>query len=221
MATFLELRNLAAYWLDDLQLGYFTPTQVNAWLNNGQKEVQKIILQSHQNFYVTPVQTTLVVNQNDYVLPDDFLTLHRLELIMTGTPPNEDTLAISPITLNQQDLVPIHTGTPQFYTFKKNRLRVFPAPDTALLMRMHYSYLVSDMVLDTDLPDVPFAYHELIAVLAALDGLYKDGRDPSFMLAKRDYYERLLKQETNDRNEDAPRSIVSSGNDMSQMFGYF
>lgn len=216
-----DLENLTAFWLDDLNFGYFSKTQVDLWLNNAQKECQKILLQSRSNFYLTPVQTTLVVNQNDYVLPNDFMTVHRLEVILSGTPPNEDTSPVAPLTLNQQDLVPNKTGTPQFYFLKKNRLRVLPAPDTALVLRMHYSYQVADMVLSTDTPDIPAAYHEFLPVLATIDGLMKDGRDINAMLQKRAYYENLLKQETQDRNEDAPRSIVQTGNDISQMFGYF
>lgn len=217
--TFLDLQNLTAYWLDDLSFGYFTPVQVQLWLNNAQKEVQKMLLQSRSNFYVTRVQTTMVVNQQDYVLPMDFMTVHRAEVVLNGTPPNEDTSPLAPMTINQQDLVPNRTGTPQFYFLKKNRMTLFPAPDVALTLRLYYSYAVSDMVLPTDSPDIPAPYHELIAVLAAIDGLMKDGRDANPMLSKRGYYEKLLKEETQDRNEDAPRGIVQTGND--QSFGYF
>jgi hypothetical protein len=219
--TFEDLQNLTAYWLDDLQFGYFTPVQVKLWLNNAQREVQKILLQSRANFYVTPVQTTLVVNQSDYVLPSDFMTIHRGEIVTTGSPPNEDLSPLAPMTINQQDLVPSRTGTPQFYFLKKNRIRVFPSPDTALTLRIYYSYTVSDMVLPTDSPDIPSPYHEFLAVLATIDGLIKDGRDLNAILQKRSYYENLLKQETQERNEDAPRGIVQTGSDLSQMFGYF
>lgn len=221
MATLTNLENLTAYWLDDLNFGYFSKTQIDVWLNNAQTEVQKMLLQARANFYVIPVQTTLVVNQRDYVLPQDFMTQHRLEIVLTGSPPNEDVLPMAPMTLNQQDLVPNRTGTPQFYYFKKNRMSVWPAPDTALTMRLFYSYAVADMVNGTDQPDIPAPYHEMLAVLATLDGLMKDGRSPAAMLEKRAYYENLLKQETDGRNEDAPRGIVQTGNDLSQMFGYF
>lgn len=219
--TLADLQNLTAYWLDDVNFGYFTIPQVTLWLNNAQREVQKILLQSRANFYVTPVQTTLVVSQNDYVLPIDFMTLHRLELIMSGTPPNEDTVPISPMTINQQNLVSNKQGTPQFYFLKKNRIRIIPAPDTALIMRMYYSYTVADMVNLYDTPDIPSPYHELLSVLATIDGLMKDGRNVQPMIAKREYYEKLLKEETQDRNEDAPRGIIQTGNDISQSFGYF
>jgi len=219
--TLNDLQNLCAFWLDDLNMTYFTPTQLTFWLNNAQREVQKILLQSHVNFYVTRVQTTLVVNQNDYVLPSDFMTLHRLEMINNGVPPFEDTVCLDPITINQQDLVPSQVGTPQFYFFKKNRLTLLPAPDTALPLRLYYSYAVSDMVNLTDEPDIPRPYHELLGVLATIDGLMKDGRDQSAMQLKKAYYENLLKQETQDRNEDSPRVVTQTGNDLTQMFGYF
>jgi len=219
--TLNDLMNLTAYWLDDVNFGYFTTTQVQAWLNNAQRETQKILLQARQNFYVTPVQTTLVDGQPDYVLPSDFMTLHRAELIISGVPPNENSSPLAPITLNQQDLVPSKTGTPQFYFFKKNRIKLCPAPDTAYTFRIHYSYAVTDMTLATDQPDIPSPYHEFLAVLATIDGLLKDGRDVSRFIAKRQYYQELMQQETTDRSEDSPRSVVTTGESVNYgMFGY-
>lgn len=219
--TLSDLENLTAYWLDDVNFGYFTRPQVDFWLNNAAIEVQKLLLQSKSNFYLVPVQTNLVVNQSDYVLPADFIVLNRLEVVLTGTPPNEDVLPLAPMTLNQQDLVPNRTGTPQFYYLKKNRIKVFPTPDTSLIFRLYYSYQITNMVLSTDSPDVPVAYHEMIALKAAQDGLLKDGRSNMQLMQKLAQLEQLLKQETDGRNEDAPRGIVSTGNDLSQMFGYF
>lgn len=216
-----DLQTLTAGWLDDPQFGYFSQAQINMWLNNAQIEVQKLLLQAKTNFYVIPVQTSLVVNQTDYILPSDFMVDHRLEVVLSGVPPFEDVLPLAPMTLNQQDLVPNQTGTPQFYYLKKNRIRVSPAPDTPLTLRLYYSYLVSQMVNLTDIPDVPTEYHEMIAVLGAYDGLMKDGRSNQAVTEKKVYYENMLKQQSESRQEDAPRGIVQTGNDLSQMFGYF
>ena len=216
-----DLQQLTSYWLDDLNMTYFTPTQINAWLNNAQVEVQKMLLQARANFYLTPVQTTMVVGQSDYVLPSDFMTEHRLEVVMSGVPPFEDLIPVAPMTLNQQDLVPNNLGTPAFYYLKKNRLVLFPSPDTPLTLRLYYSYQVANMVNLTDLPDVPPPYVEMIAVLAAYDGLLKDGRSTQALLEKRNFYLEMLKQESDMRNEDAPRGIVQTGSDVSQMFGFF
>lgn len=220
MATFLELQNQVAYALDDLQFGYFTTTQVKFWINNAQKEVQKRLLKAGQNYYIKPVQTTLVVNQSDYVLPDDFKKEHRLEIVISGTAPNESIQPLSKITLSQKDFVSSGPGTPTNYDFKRNRLVVYPAPSVAYVLRMYYSYLVTDMVLDSDQPDVPASYHELIGLLAAEDGFLKDGRASELLIKKIATYQRDLDSDAQERNQDTSRTIVEHGNFESGAF-YF
>ncbi len=209
--TFLGLQNQVTYWLDDLQFGYFTTVQVKVWLNNAQKEVQKRLVRAGQNHYLKCVQTTLIVNQNDYVLPEDFKELNRLEIILSGTAPNEAKVTLTPITNNQQDLVGGGSGTPQYYFLKRNRIVLIPAPSSAVLMRMDYTYQVAEMVNDTDLPDVPDAYTELIALLAAEDGHIKDDRSAPLLVKKIDVYQRDLDIAANNRLKDAPRRIVETG----------
>ena len=209
--TFGELKSLVSYTLDDLQFGYFTETQVGVWLNHAQMEVQKRLLKAGNNRYNLPVQTTLVVDQNDYVLPQDFKKLMKLEVVISGTAPNESTSPIVPITTNQSYLVPSGTGTPGYYNFRKNRLVIYPAPDTALVMRMQYSYLVSDMVNSTDVPDVPDDYQELIALLACEDGFIKDGRVNPLIEKKISQYQKDLDSDAQERSQDGPRMIVQTG----------
>lgn len=209
--TLSELRSLVSYTLDDLAFGYFTTIQVDLWLNNATREVQRLMLDKGQMYYLKTVQTTMVVNQYDYVLPEDFLRLHRLEIVVSGTPPNESISPVAPITLNQKDLVSGNYGTPSSYYIKKNRLTLLPAPDTALTLRLYYSYLVTNMTLTTDTPDVPEAYHELIGVLAVIDGFMKDGRSPNdYLVAKRMTLMESIKLDTSERLQDAPRGIVQT-----------
>ncbi len=211
MATFQDLQNLTSYWLDDLQFGYYTQTQVQLWLNNAQIEVQKMLIASGQARYNLWVGTTLVVGQSDYVLPADFRKLQNLEIVLTGTPPNETVTPLSPITQNQKYLVDMGQSTPVCYIFRKNRIVLQPAPDTALLMRMTYTYLVANMVNASDVPDVPAEYHELIALLAAADGFIKDGRQNQLLLTKIEAYKTDLQQDAQERNQDTTRGIVQTG----------
>lgn len=209
--NFGDLKASVSYLLDDLQFGYFTTPQVGIWLNNAQREVQKRLIKAGQNYYVKRIQTTLVVNQRDYVLPQDFKKEHRLEIIMSGTEPNETVNTLAPITVMQQDLVPSLVGTPAYYFFKKNRITVQPAPDTALTLRMYYTYLVTDMSLDTDVPDVPESYHELLVFLAAQDGFIKDGRENALLIKKINEYQSDMNIDANERNQDQVRMIVETG----------
>lgn len=206
--TFSDLQNSVAYYLDDLNFGYFTATQVKVWINNAQRAVQKQLIKAGQNYYVRCGQTSLVVNQREYVLPDDFLKLHRLEIVMSGSSPNETTSVVAPITTNQQDLMTSGTGTPLAYSIRKNRLVLYPAPDAILTMRMQYSYEVTDMTLDSDQPDVPDQYHELIALTAAEDGFIKDGRSSDLLAKKLAEKRAELDSDAAERNQDTPRSVV-------------
>ncbi len=209
--TFSDLQNLTSYWLDDLQFGYYTQTQVQLWLNNAQIEIQKMLIASGQNRYNLWVGTTLVVGQTDYVLPADFRKVQNIELVLTGTPPNETVTPIVPITTNQKYLISMGQATPAAYRFRKNRIVLQPAPDTPLLMRMEYTYLVANMVNATDVPDVPAEYHELIALLACADGFIKDGRQNQLLLTKIEAYKTDLAQDAQERSQDLVRSIVQTG----------
>lgn len=209
--TFLELRQLVSYWTDDLSMTYFTPVQINRFLNNAQKEVQKHMILAGQEYYTKCVVTTLVVNQREYILPSDFHKLARLEVIISGTAPNENTSRLTPIAPNQIDQVSWDVGTPGVYFFKRNRLVLWPAPQDSLVLRLNYAYNVEDMVLDNDTPDIPEVYHEMIAVLAALDCLYKDGREVAPLVEKRDYYTAMMKKDADQRNVDESRVVIQSG----------
>lgn len=211
--TLSDLQSMVLSWLDDPQAGYFTLPVINVWLNNAQKEVQKLLLLSGSNWYLKCAQTYTVINQNLYVLPQDFRQVHRMEMVLNGTFPTETKSIVFPITFNQQDYSSQQTGTPEAYALKKSAIQVFPVPDSALKLRMNYSYMVGDMVLTSDVPDVPDQYQEFIAVLATLDGALKDKTDMSGIIAKKQYYEMLLKSDAQTRNVDQPRSVVVTEDD--------
>lgn len=217
--TFAELKNLTAFWLDDLQFGYFTEAQLAVWLNNAQKRLQNRLIKAGENYYNKLVHTTLVVDQREYVLPDNFKDLMRLEVVISGTAPNESVSPLRKITLSQKDLVLGGRGTPLWYNFRRNRLVLLPAPDTALTMRMEYAYQVADMTLDSDIPDVPESYHELLALLACEDGFIKDGRANELLVKKIKEFNVELDSDAEERNLDYPRGVIETGNDATS--GYF
>jgi len=217
--TFAELQSLVSYWLDDLNFGYFTQTQVKVWLNEAQKEVQKKLIKAGQNYYTDFVQTTTVQNQAYYVLPSDFKKLNRLEIITGGTVPNESVQSLTPMTINQQDLISRGTGQPIYYFIQKDQLVLFPTPDTAQTLRLYYSYMVSDMTLDNDTPDVPESYHQLIALYACQDGFLKDGRANELLVKKIGEFERDMDMDSTDRQQDTVREIVLTGDSVSNYNG--
>ena len=219
--TFQDLRNLVWYMVDDQQGistgtgGYFTNTQVNVFLNNAQREVQKLLLQAGEMYYLKTVESTTVANQQDYVLPSDFLKLHRFEYVLDGsTATTEVTKMLQRLTLNQTDLFSLKVGTPAAYSIKKNRLSIYPIPDTASkVIRLFYSYRVTDMSANSDEPDCPSEFAEFIAILAAESCMIKDDRSSPQLMEKKASYLTLFKQMAEDRAQDSSREVLSTYDD--------
>lgn len=206
-----DVKNKITYWVDDLLKGYFTDPQLNRFVNDAQIEVQKLLLQAGQNYYVTISDTQMVSGQKEYVLPSDFLHLHRLEIVTQGYgTTNEVTNPVLPITINQQDIFPFTQGTPQGYYLKSDRIVLIPTPDTNLYLRLTYSYKVVQLVLDTDIVNVPDEYVEMVALYAAMDCFIKDNRDPTQISVKLNDYHERLKREAEDRLQDTTRNVVST-----------
>lgn len=212
--NYQQLANLTVSYLDDLNFGYFTQAQVNVWLNNAQRKVQRILIDLKQNYYAKCVQTLTATNQCNYVLPDDFMMAHRVEVVIYGSFPNEVKNAVIPITLMQQDLLSAVPAIPEAYYFKRNSLCFAPIPDQVYTIRLTYSYQVADMINSYDVPDVPERYHELLAMYAALDGFIKDDRENAYLMGLVEKYEEKMKAEAQERQEQAAREVVSMREDM-------
>lgn len=203
-----DLRTMVWGWLDDPNGTYFTQAQIDVWINNAQREVQKQLIEAGENWYVTRASTSTVANSDTYSLPSDFLHLHKLEILLSGTAPNEVRQTLTFQTDVQIDTISMTTGTPGYYAIRRNAFILRPIPDTVKTIYMDYSYLVADMVNASDTPDVPTQYQEYIAILATLDGFVKDQRDPSNILMKKNTYLEMLKSSAENRNLDQPRMIV-------------
>lgn len=198
-------------WLDDPNAGYFTLPQVNVWINNAQKETQKLLIRAGENYYVEKMLGQLIAGTETYTLPSDFKKCHKLQIVIAGTAgtTTEVRTTLEWVTLMQLEALWQSTGQPVAYNIRRNILTVAPIPDQAYPIYLYQSYQCIDMALAADLPDCPEDYTEYIAVLATLDGFLKDQRDPSpFVVAKQEKYLKMMERDMADRNVSQPKSIV-------------
>jgi hypothetical protein len=207
--TRTEIKTLIRQWSDDTNGTYFDDTALNPFIRMAEIEVQKQLIQAGEMYYEKCQQTTLVTNQWDYILPSDFLKIHRLELVLSGSGVNEDRKLLSKVTMNQQGMLGNAAGTPVAYIIKKNRITLFPTPDSAKTLRMFYSYRLTPMANDSDTPDVPEEYQEYIAILACFDCFIKDDRAPNNLEAKKQQYLDMLKKASENRDESQGRMVVA------------
>ncbi len=207
--TLSQLETLVWSWLDDPQGGYFTQAQVDVWLNNATKEVQKQLIQAGENYYVERMSGLFLAGQDTYALPSDCKKIHKIEIVLSGTGVSEQRRTLDFVTFQQLDMVAQNTGSPCVYNIKRNLIIIRPIPDINYSCYLHQSYRVADLVNSTDVPDVPSDYHEYIAVLATLDGFMKDQRDASqFVIDKQQTYLKRLNEDAENRDLSAPRTVV-------------
>lgn len=192
---------------DDVNGGYLTDTVLDPFIDRAQIELEKKLLEAEDNYYLLPVETSTFQNQANYVIPVDFFKLQRLEIVLSGTGPNENIQQLMPITLNQKNLVSLLIGTPSNYTLKRNRLVLYPIPDNTYVLRLYYSYLVSSFTSDNQEVDAPTEYHDYVALFASRLCRIKDGADYADINAEIERYEALFKQVAQDRQEDVPRMV--------------
>lgn len=205
-----ELRTLALSWLDDPNGGYFTPAQMNVWLNNAQRELQKRLIDKGQNYYVQRMEGTMVAGVDTYTLPTDYKKTHKLEVLVDGTADTSSARyqLVTEVTLMELARIPPGPGIPCAVAYKRNAMILRPYPQQAYTMFLHQSYQVADMTSDADIPDVPADYAEYIAIRAALDGFMKDQREPSqFVLDKKKEYEDMLTIDSQKRDVSTPRMV--------------
>lgn len=208
-----QLRTLVLSWLDDVNGTYFTSAEVNVWLNNAQRELQKRLIDKGENYYVERLSGTMVAGTDTYTLPTDFKKSHKLEVVEPGTSgTSERRRILTPVTYVQLDAISsTGTGMPVAVCFKRNAMILRPIPDQAYTMYLHQSYQVVDMSSDSDIPDVPADYAEYIAIRATIDGFMKDQRQPTeFIMAKKEEYEKMLAIDSQKRDVSAPRMVVST-----------
>lgn len=210
-----ELRTLVQFWLDSVDdTLYFTTAQLNMLINNAQRELQKKLLQAGEDFYTVCITASTVANQSEYALPEDYIKLFRLERLLPGSvnPGQSYYQRLYPLTRNEQDnVVYYNNGAPYNYIINKDTFTLIPTPDQVYTLHMWYAPHVEDMTDDADTPNAPPIYHEYIAILAARDGFLRDGRTLAPIESKLLYYEKLMDETSERRNEDSPRMVVSAG----------
>lgn len=174
--TFLELQNFTAGLVNDKLFGFHTQADIKLFLNNALLKVQRRLLKCHAAYYTKCVYTTTVIDQVPYSLPDNFLCLYDLELILSGTAPNQEKLQLEFMSLNQRHDFKMGNGTPTHFYFLQNSINIMVPPSQAWEMHLYFAEKAPAMVDDSDEPDCPSQFHELIGLLAARQCFTVDDR---------------------------------------------
>lgn len=205
--TFLELKQFTAGLVNDKLMGFHTSSDLGLYLNNALLQVQRRLLKSHVGYYSTCVYTATVQDQVQYSLPDDFLAMFDLWLVISGTAPNEQRQYLDPISLNQRHDFRSGNGTPTHFYMMKNSLNLVVPPSSVWRMEMIYAPRAPEMDDDADTPDCPEQYHELLGLKAARRCITVDDRVPTLFDADIKKYEDEI-TENEERVLNKPRYVI-------------
>lgn len=208
--TYLELKTMFANYVDDVNFGYYTESFAGILLNKAVKEVHKILIANGEQRYMICKETDTVVNQDQYVIPEDFHSVASFNWVENPGTTSEVEHPIDFITPNQRyhnNGYPSSSSNATNYTVKRNRLWVFPTPAAVYRLRLYYNFLLAEMTLDSDEPDIQENYQELIVLYAVRDAFIKDDRESQKILDKINRYETEMKNDAQERRKDSPRYV--------------
>lgn len=129
---------------------------VERWLNQAQR---RAVIESELRTQEASETYATVSEQSGYALPTDFARL--IDIFNSET-----SQLLVPLETKQFDSIPASTGRPYFYTVFGSNLTLYPTPDAVYPLTLRYWRLPVDMVAESDTPEIPVQYHELLIAYA-------------------------------------------------------
>jgi hypothetical protein len=176
MATGLNLaslRILLRRYIDDVGGQRFTDSNLNSFLNEGQKTIQSIIDDADENFF-SACQSYAVLPDTDsyeFALPDTCKKVIMVERLVSNGQPipgsyiefrkrHDDSISFEPATLYGISSGPV-------YYLRGSKIGIV-APSESYTMRLWYTYTIPDLSADSDYSEIPNEFRNLIALSAAM-----------------------------------------------------
>jgi|GEM_PF-2601093 len=147
---------------------------IDRWINDAQRR----ICRSHNfAFMESEADTTLVVDQRNYALPDAsgsdlrFKVEISLEIIAaSGDRHRLKRIFKQDAEKRDEYISTTKSGTPRHYSLQKGQIYLYPRPGTALTMNLEYYGFLDDLSSDTDTNDLIDDYPEVVEALATAFG---------------------------------------------------
>jgi hypothetical protein len=181
-----ELRESARSKADEQASGFITDTELDRFLNQGNRLVYGKIVQTFEEYFLVKGTTgnggavAVSANNNEVSLPATLLKLVRVERRNTNDSNENNWRKLPRLNIgNDQlnDYYPVREGRDQGFGYfvTGSGLILRPVPQSGFDLRMWFIPKCTALVDNDDTPDVPEEYHELIAEYGAIQCLAKSG----------------------------------------------
>ena len=175
---------------------------VKKWLNDAQR---RAVIESEFRTQEASESYSTTASDATYVLPTNFSRL--IDLFNTET--HEQ---LTPLDPREYDELPESTGRPYAYTVIGSELNLYATPDGVYPLKLRYWRLPADMVEDTDTPEIPVQYHELLIAFAMKKAFMREDDLPMAQQWDAIWREGVLKMRGEVQHDvfDGPRQVPGS-----------
>jgi len=165
-----ELRTALRSLLNEDTAGFWTDAQLNTYLNLANDRVNSIVSATREDYFTISATFATVQGTQNYAFPSDCRFIRRLEIY----DPNDTNYIIKldelrwPRIEANGDWLFTNQGMPKRYTIRGQQFSLYPIPDTVYNMRLYYDSRPGNMDSDSDSPDTPTDFHDMLVYWAAL-----------------------------------------------------
>ena len=175
---------------------------VKTWLNQAQRRAvieSEIRTQESSQTYSTESGVAT------YTLPTNFARL--IDFFNTET--HE---ILSPLDPKDYDSLPASTGRPSAYAVLGNSLTLYATPDGVYPLELRYWKLPADMSADSDTPEIPVQYHELLVAYAMRKAYLRENDYQAAQVWQQVWAEGILKMRGEVQHDtfDGPRQVAGT-----------
>jgi len=129
---------------------------VKDWLNQAQR---RAVIESEMRVQDETYSISTTAETAGYELPADYSRL--IDFFNSET--HE---LMTPLDIREYDTLSKSSGQPYAYTTIGNSVTLYPTPNAVYKFTLRYWRLPADMVNETDEPEIPVQYHELLIAYA-------------------------------------------------------
>lgn len=206
--TFLDLQ-------EEVLSHQFAPNKyrelVRRWLNQAQR---RAVIESEIRTQEASDEISTEAGTLSYQMPSDFA--REIDFVET-----ESKRPLTPADLREFDTFPSSTGRPSAYTVIGSQLALYPTPDAVYPLVFRYWKLPQDMVSDTDTPEIPVQYQELLTAFALKKAFQKENDWQEATSWEAQWEKGILKMRGEVQSDvfDGPRQVSGSWEDPHQATG--
>lgn len=182
-----EIRTASRQRADEESDGFIANGELDNYINQGVRYIYTQMVQRFEDYFIIPGTSVnggefdTVNNQQLYALPEDLHKVVRVEMRDASSDDDRDYYRIRRANIANYDFssrVPAFSAG--FYNYSYyiagNKLGLRPIPsDANQTIRIWYVPFIPTLVDDSDVPEIPLIYHDLIADFAAIKCLSKSG----------------------------------------------